>query len=331
VLSFNILVFSHSTISARAACCTVLVSLCGLGACSTYGADLLVSDALAGGGSAGLGGAAAAQGGELEHGDAGEAGNGPVASGGGAELGGATGNPGAGAGQGGTSGGAHAGAAGFSNGGTATVVNPDLIDDLEDNDKSINFINSPRRDGIWDTGNDATAGGVQTPVPYMFLPTKLSAADAPYAGDQYAAYTKGSGFSMYGAYMNVSMRSYADYANTPQYDASKYKGISFLAKVGSTSTKSMRVRFISGDTDPRGKKCKLTGMHAELCYNHYFSVVTLSNTWQIYQLDFEQEFAQGGDGMTNDAIDLAGMYGLEFQFAPSNDFELWIDDLTFTK
>ena len=331
MLSFNILVFSHSLLNARVARCTALVALCGVAACSTYGADLLVSDALADGGNAGLGGMAATQGGGLEPGDAGAAGNEQVTSGGGdAEMGGATGSPG-GASPGGTGGASHAGAAGFTNGGTATVVNPDLIDDLEDNDKSINFINSPRRDGIWDTGNDATQGGVQTPAPFMFLPTKLSAAEAPYAGDQYAAHTKGSGFTMYGAYMNVSMRSYADYANTPQYDASKYKGISFLAKVGATSGKSMRVRFISGDTDPRGKKCKVSGLHSELCYNHYFSVVTLSNTWQIYQLDFGQDFAQGGDGMTNDTIDLSGMYGLEFQFAPSNDFDLWIDDLTFTK
>ena len=80
-----------------------------------------------------------------------------------------------------------------------------------------------------------------------------------------------------------------------------------------------------------GGKCKLKGMQSELCYNHYFSVVTLSSTWQIYTLDFAADFAQAGDGMTSDVIDLAGMYGLEFFFTPSSNFEVWIDDLTFTK
>ena len=309
----------------RAACCSVFIAWCSVAACSTYGADLLVSDAPA---SAGLGGADAAQAGGIEPSEAGQAGSEQLHGGGGStELGGASGNPHAGA----AGHGADTGAAGFSNGGTTTVVNPDLIDDLEDNDKSINILNNPRRDGSWDIGNDGTVGGMQTPTPFMFMPTKLSAATAPYAGDQFAAHTKGSGFSTYGAYMSVSMRSYADYATTPQYDASKYTGISFLAKASATSAKSLRVRFISGDTDPRGGKCKLEGMHSGRCYNHYFSVVTLSDTWQLYTLGFVADFAQGGDGMTNDAIDLAGMYALEFFFTPSSDFELWVDDLTFTK
>ena len=307
-----------------AASCCALIALCG--ACNVY------SDALLGGAPNGAGGSSAGAkgngGGAISVAEAGEGGEVTSPSGGMAEMGGAGTNPEAGSSQGGSSGAGTV--AGFSNGGGATVVNPDTIDDLEDNDKTTLVFNNPRRDGIWDTGQrDAT--GQQVPEQFMFLPKALSAAEAPYANDKYAAYTKGNGFTTSGAYMNVSMRSWADYANTPQYDASKYTGLSFLAKVGASSTKAMRVRFISGDTDPRGKKCKTVGMQSELCYNHYFSVVTLSNTWQKYELSFADDFAQGGDGMTNDAINLKGMYGLEFYFNPSNDFELWLDDLTFTK
>ena len=215
------------------------------------------------------------------------------------------------------------------------MVTLDLIDDLEDADKLIRVTNSPKRDGIWDTSNDGSVGGIQTPAPTLFKPTALG-TDAPYPGDKYAAYMKGSGFVGYGAFMNVSMRLFGDYQLTPQYDASAYQGLSFWAKVGSASAANLRVRFISGDTDPRGGKCKsptstFTPNHDQLCFNHYSSDVTLDRTWKLYQLDFARDFAQGADGMLFSSIDLQGMYGLEFFFAPGETFELWIDDLSFVK
>lgn len=225
-----------------------------------------------------------------------------------------------------------AGSAGSVAGGTA--VDPLLIDDFEDGDEAVRFVATPRRDGQWDVNNDGTATGMQTPEPLSFVPTLLG-EDAPYAGDRYAGYMKGSGFTTYGAYMNVSMRVWTVYADTPQYDASAHRGITFWAKVGSgaTTTKAMRVRFISGDSDPRGKKCKdPAAMPApaqdELCYNHYYSPLTLSATWTKYTLPFA-DFVQGGAGAVNDSIALSAMYGLEFYFLQNSEFEFWIDDLSF--
>ena len=314
----------------------MLTLLCAAGACSVYSADLrkegggalsdgggvALSGADSGGNSGQLGSLAGASSGGGVHlgpaSDGGEAGDQSSVSGNGGSNGGSTGKAGAG------------GSAGFVGGAGAPLVDPNLIDDFEDHDKIINIENNPRRDGIWDTGNDATPGGVQTPSPGKFLPAALAAADAPYKNDLYAAHTTGKGFTMYGAYMNVSMRAVADYANTPVYDASSYKGISFIAKASASSSKAMRVRFVSGDTDPRGKKCKTTGPQTELCYNHYFAAVTLTTAWALYTLDFAN-FAQGGDGMIDPTIDLKEMYGLEFYFSVSNDYDLWLDDLSFTK
>ncbi len=274
-------------------------------------------------------------------GDGGVAGDDGTNSAGGSKAG-TGGVSGAGAGGTGTAG---SGVAGFGTTGGSTTANPDLIDDFEDGDKLIKIINSPRRDGIWDTNNDMTAGGVQSPAPAMFLPTELAAMTAvtddaaPYAGDMYAAHVTGKGFNNY-AYMNVSMRAVADYNATPVYDASGYKGISFIAKAGSTAsaTKAMHVRFISADTDPRGKnaqgmpKCMTTGAQDTLCYNHYYVSVTLTNTWKLYTFNFTNDFVQGASGMVNPTIDTAEMYGLEFYFfTPGAAFDLWVDDLTFTK
>ncbi len=247
--------------------------------------------------------------------------------------------------QAGAGGSANAGATGMAGssaagssaagGSAAGASSLDLIDNLEDGDGSIRLVATPRRDGIWDSGNDATAGGVQTPVPGMFKPVALLAADAPYAGDKYAAYSKATGFTSY-AFMNVSMRSWPTYDTTyPKYDASGYKGLTFLAKAGSGSSLGMRLRFISGDTDPRGGKCMVatpqdpSPPQNELCYNHYYSPVTLSNSWATYTLSFTDDFLQ--PVVTNPTIDLTEMYGLEFYFGNGDNYEIWVDDLSFVR
>jgi hypothetical protein len=131
--------------------------------------------------------------------------------------------------------------------------------------------------------------------------------------------------------MNVSMRAVANYALTPVYDASSYKGISFLAKASTTSSKIMRVRFVSGDTDPRLNKCTVPGTSETACYNHYYTTVTLTTAWAVHSVDFSS-FVQGTNGMMNPSgIDLKEMYGLEFYFDPPSNYDLWLDDLSFTK
>ncbi len=353
MLRFAIHVSSRSTALQLAACGLLLVSLCGASACSTYSTDLLAGNGLANGGNtpntqaggsgvagnavvSGAGGGSAGT--DTAHagstvGDGGVGGDGMDVGGGGAK-GGTAGSASGGA----TSGTGGSGVAGFGTTAGATSVSSDLIDDFEDGDKLINIINSPRRDGIWDTNNDGTAAGTEAPAPMMFLPVQLdantatTAAAAPYAGDTYAAHLTGKGFTTFGAYMNVSMRAVAVFNDTPYYDASGYKGISFIAKAGTTASaiKAMRVRFISGDTDPRGKKCMTTGAQNTLCYNHYYASVTLTSAWKLYQINFS-DFVQGADGMINASIDTKEMYGMEYYFSPSTTFDLWLDDLTFLK
>lgn len=330
VVRCNILVRSVSTVLASAPTRWLLIAASVAAGCSVYSGDLLDPSPGADAGAAGeQRDRAGASGDGL--GDAGAFASGEA---------GATSSDGGSAAGGSPSGGRSGASGGTAGGGTGSAggptIDPNLIDDFEDGDSAIHVIAAPRRDGLWDVNNDGTEGGVQTPLPQAFLPTLLG-SDVPYAGDQYAGYTKGSGFKTFGAYMNVTMRVSNVYADTPQYDASAYTGIKFWAKVGSGATiaKSMRVRFISGDSDPRGKKCKdPAAMPAplpdEYCYNHYYQAVALTSAWKQYTLPFNA-FVQGGAGMTNPTIDLAEMYGLEFYFLQNSDFELWLDDLSFTK
>jgi hypothetical protein len=286
----------------------------------------------ASGGSAGSG----TTGGDTTHG--GSASNGGDASNGGS---------GAQAGTGATAGSSGgnmpaAGSAGTATGGTNAVAGNggggmggaapqlDLIDDLEDGNRTVRLVANPKRDGLWDTGNDGS--GSQAPAPGSFAPTLLS-GNGPHGTDDYAAYTKGSGFTGYGAFLKVDMRNWPVYDETPPYDASPYSGISFWAKVGAGSTKLVRIRFVSGDSDPRGGKCQPPSAnppHDQLCFNHYFAELTLGTEWKLYTVPFA-DFSQGVDGKLSPQIDLAEMYGLEFLFAGGSGFELWLDDLSFVR
>jgi hypothetical protein len=253
---------------------------------------------------------------------AGGRGGGGAAGGGGASGGGSASGSGGGSGGGGGGASGSAGAAGG-------ATNLDLIDDLEDGNAAIRGIAQPARNGVWDTSNDMSPGGVQSPAPTMFAPVALG-ADVPYAQDRFAAYTKGSGFTAYGAFMNVTMRSWPIYAQAPTYNASGYIGLSFWAKVGPASTRTLRVRFVSADTDDRGGRCSKTGPVGQLCYNHFYLDLPLTTSWQRSEIRFAN-FVQTNTGKIYPAIDLAEMYGLEFYFLSGATFELWVDDLSFIR
>ena len=285
------------------------------------------------GGSGGAIGASTATSGGSGPGGTGAGGSTAAGGGSAAGVGGtsSTGSSGGGgdSGRGGVSGAGGASGSAGGIGGSSNTSNLDLIDDLEDGNAAIRVIAQPARNGVWDTSNDMSAGGVQSPPPSMFTPVALGSA-VPYAGDRYAAYTRGSGFTNYGAFMNVTMRSWPDYSQAPTYDASGYLGLSFWAKVGPSSTKTLRVRFVSADTDDRGGRCSKTGPVEQVCYNHFYLDLPLTTSWQRHQIRFA-DFAQTNTGKIFPAIDLAEMYGLEFYFLTGATFEVWVDDLSFIR
>ncbi len=200
-------------------------------------------------------------------------------------------------------------------GGQATTL--ELIDDLEDGNVLIKA--SHGRTGNWDIANDGT--GTQTPSPFS-----ISAGTGAPPSDK-GAYTAGSGFSTW-ASLNVSMRS-----GGLAYDASAYSGLSFRAKVGSGSSSTIRVRVVTGDTDPRGGICKdpsdvPTPDPSEFCYDHFFAEIDLTESWATYEVFFT-DFGQSDTGMSFPSIDLAHVYQLEFYFDQPDTIELWVDDLSF--
>jgi hypothetical protein len=205
----------------------------------------------------------------------------------------------------------------------------ELVDDMEDDDAFVST--GSIRNGHWDVSNDASVGATQTPAAASFTMAEL--VDATRPSSHFTAYTKGGGFKTWGAFMTVSMRTWPSYEVTPTYDASAYSGISFYAKAGAGSDLVLRVRYISAQTDARGRQCTPGGSVDTACYDHFYADATLTQAWQRIDLPFSK-FHQAGVGKAFAAIDLSEMYALEFlcpgrKTATGNAFELWVDDLSF--
>jgi hypothetical protein len=286
-----------SSYGALAFACAAAASLSG---CSIYTSELFSGEPSGGG--SGSGGSA----------------SGGSANTGGAVLGGST-SGGADTG-GGTATGASNGTGASSTGGTLMF---DLIDDFEDNDVTVIYTTAEKRNGHWDVANDG-AGGSMSPAVGFSQPEDIS-ADPPYSDSVYGLHMSGSGFSLWGASLNVSLLA------SGAYDASKFTGVSFWAKAGSSGIKKVAVRLVSGDTDPRGGICQSSdpATTATYCFDHYFSDVTLTTSWKQFTVPFS-DFHQKNVGMQFTAIDTAHAYGFEFFFGAGQTFDIWVDDFAFT-
>ncbi len=215
---------------------------------------------------------------------------------------------------GGAGGNADSGADGSTCPGLAS--NEELIDDLNDGDRFIPSVNG--RAGAWSDSHDDSPNAKMYPDPNTgFAPTDT--------GDpcrKYAAYVAGGGYVLWGANVWFGLGS--------PYDASKYKGISFWAKVDAGTSSVVRVAFPDKDTQPDGNICQpgvSTGPTA--CYDHYGYRVTLDSTWTKYTVMFSQ-LAQEGGGQAGTAFDPSSLYQVLFQIPVGANFGIWIDDVAFT-
>jgi hypothetical protein len=264
-----------------------------------------------------------------------------VSAGGSSSVGTAGTSGGYSAGTGGKSGGTggaaggHAGSVAMGGGGMGTggsavhdagsafdgfVPDPDspLIDDLEDDDGSI-LHNSGRR-GYWLVFNDGTVGGVQTPSSAVaFSPT------GPGHDSLFAARSTGHGFSGWGAAIAI------DFMNgnpVTLYDASKYKGVTFWAKLVTGTLTSIRVVLTDADTLPVSFGGRCTGT---ACNDHFGVKIPLTRDWEQHTLLFS-DMKQGGWGMPQlPALVPSELQALQFSVDPNETFDLWIDDVAFVR
>jgi len=197
----------------------------------------------------------------------------------------------------------------------------DMIDDMEDNDGSILGVKG--RVGAWYTYNDATATAMQVPKQGDMFTMTMGGRD----GTGYAANTKGSGFTVWGAGYGFNLNDPGDGAggsNKSIYDASTYAGITFWAKAGASSDKALRVNVSNKETDPSGAVCA----PADKCNDHFGNPITLTADWAKYTLEFAK-MAQSGWGQSVAKFDVSALYAVQFQVGKNTTFDISIDEVGF--
>jgi hypothetical protein len=321
----------------------VLVGL--VGACSVYTTDLLETStsittggtegAVAGRAGGGMGGLPVSVGGKSSVDAAGEAndsGGDPGVDNPGGGTGGTAGGT-SGSGGGGGSGATEPGGGTTSGGGTAGTtsvggtnggggaLSVSLIDDFEDQDITIEQTDG--RGGVWYLFDDGTTG---TTGPTPLTPSELSGAPADLGG--FAMHITATGFSgtgTVGSGLGVDFR-----AGKKVYNASKFSGIRFWAKVGAGKNTKHRLQIADATTDAAGGKCNTAANapNGTKCDDHFGIAETFTTAWAQYEVHFD-ELTQLGWGNSATEIDKAALYGLQFTAKPKLEVDLWLDQLEF--
>lgn len=193
-----------------------------------------------------------------------------------------------------------------------------LIDDLEDGNAVI--AEFEERQGQWSAYNDATSGATQTPAAGKAVTPEAGGAN----GSQFALHTSGSGFSEWGAGIQLDFKNSGSGASSREpFDASHYAGISFYAK----GSGSPRVELATpATTDSAGG-----GSCTESCFDTHGKSITLGADWALFTIPFD-DLVQEGWG-AEAAFSPAELLGLAFKVSGSADapadFDFWIDDVRF--
>jgi expansin (peptidoglycan-binding protein) len=194
-------------------------------------------------------------------------------------------------------------------------VDPALIDDLEDGDALI--VPQQGRSGRWTTYNDGT--GQQTPAQGAIADPESGGAN----GSAYAMHTTGSGFTDWGAGLQVDLNNSTDGAGSGRaaFDASAYDGIRFWARGSGLVRVELSTRATA--TTDEGGTC------SDNCLDNHGQEITLADSWTEYSVSFSTVVQQGW-GLAADfsAADLLAI-AFRVNVPDSANFDIWVDDLGF--
>jgi hypothetical protein len=187
-----------------------------------------------------------------------------------------------------------------------------MIDDLEDNDDTI--LANDKRLGSWYTYHDDESTGAEQTPGTAFKPTAGGAEDS-----KYAAATKGKGYKSY-AGMGFDLNN--DGKTVKAYDASKFKGISFLAKgdvdlrVGISTTATVNEKDGGGCTAGDDK-----------CDDTHGVDITTDKEWGKFDIPFAK-IKQEGWGQAAE-FDPKTVLSVTFTVPENASFDFAIDDVGF--
>ncbi len=186
-----------------------------------------------------------------------------------------------------------------------------LLDDFEDGNTQLDPTDS--RGGYWFKAADAT-GSVIGPDDFKPMPGGPGSSLALRAVGKTALVGTDSNW---GAQFGANIRS-----GIP-YDASKYVGVRFKARIAEGTTSSVRFKIGDINTHPDLGVCKQ-------CYNHWGRNMNFTTEWREYEVLFSslEQAPYWGDPRPS-AITPSKIYSFDFAIAPGATFDVWIDDLAF--
>jgi hypothetical protein len=190
-----------------------------------------------------------------------------------------------------------------------------LIDNFEDGNNQVALLES--RNGPLYTIRDNLGTTITPAVGTTFVP-----ATGGNGGSARAAHITGQIANTSPVWAGFALDFLAPQA---LYNASKYTGITFFAKKGtSTAASAMRIKVPDRNTDPVGHVCTT-------CNNDFGNDLTLTTSWQQFTVRFSTMTQQAGWGAPRPAhIDPTGLLGLKFQLETKGAaFDVWIDDVQF--
>jgi len=187
-----------------------------------------------------------------------------------------------------------------------------LLDDFEDGNTQLSEIAG--RNGYWWKAHDpdgSTIGpGDSTPVK-----EGVNGSFGMYFAGQTASTDTAWGVNFGANFTNDSS----------VYDASKYAGITFKAKAGPNSTKT--VRFKIGDINTHQDLGICTD-----CWNHFGQDLKLTEDWEQYTILFsEMRQLDGWGNPRPGSITPKELYSFDISIGKSSTFEIWIDDWAFVE
>jgi hypothetical protein len=182
-----------------------------------------------------------------------------------------------------------------------------LVDDLEDGNSMVAPVGG--RDGKWYVHIDSLGTTAQPKDPFKL--EKGGANASKYSARVRGTLASGGAWAMLG----VSMQT------DSMFDASKFKALTFQAKVGGEGATKVRLMVPDGNTTPEGGKCKE-------CHNHFGKELTLTTEWQEYTVSFAELKQHPGRGDKFKKLNAEQILGIHWVvLEEGKPFDLSIDDV----
>ncbi len=207
----------------------------------------------------------------------------------------------------------------------SSIEESPILDDFEDGD--LSFAANGRVGTWYNYGDDYGTLIPQDDSSLVIAPGR--------GGSEYALHGGGVDFTEWGAGLGVTLAR--DSAGLCLHDLSTYSGITFWARgyvetidedsVIERDRGVVRLLLTEADVTPVESGGGCDGTRGG-CWDSHRARFEPEECWKKFSFDFD-ELTPDGWGHDGGELDLDEIYNLGFEVSAHNDWELWVDDISF--